>query len=171
MKRAVQRRKNQNPVIKNGRKRERVNQSVRDDPNPSEARKWFKCNIDYQNFPGYNQRTWLQQDGATSHMSNTSLPRVREISPGNLISSRDDINWPPHSPDLTPMDFFLWGYLISKVYANKSTSLSHLRENIRHEMAAITESTCRAVIRNFTVRLNECREREGLHLDDIIFKK
>ncbi|GBP12630.1 hypothetical protein EVAR_10285_1 [Eumeta japonica] len=25
-----------------------------------------------QNFPGYNQRTWFQQDGATSHMFNRS---------------------------------------------------------------------------------------------------
>lgn len=124
-----------------------------------------------QNFSGYNQRTWFQQDGATSHTSNMSLPRVREIFSGKLISRRGDINWPPRSPDLTPMDFFLWGYLKSKVYANQPTSLAHLKENIRHEMAAIPESTCRAVISNFTVRLNECREREGLHLDDVIFKK
>ena len=123
---------------------------------------------DHQNLFGYNQRTWLQQDGATSHTSNTSLPRVREIFPGNLISRRGDINWPPPSPDLTPMDFFLWGYL---KYANKPTSLALLKENVRHEMAAITESVCRAAIRNFTVRSNECRGREGLHLDDIIFKK
>lgn len=124
-----------------------------------------------QNFPGYNQRTWFQQDGATSHTSNRSLPRVREIFPNKLISRRGDINWPPRSPDLTPMDFFLWGYVKSKVYANKPTSLAQLKENIRHEMAAITETTCRAVIGNFSARLNECRERNGLHLDDVIFKK
>lgn len=69
------------------------------------------------------------------------------------------------------MDFFLWGYVKSKVYANKPTSLAQLKENIRHEMAAITETTCRAVIGNFSARLNECRERNGLHLDDVIFKK
>ena len=45
------------------------------------------------------------------------------------------------------------------------------KENIRHEMPVIMQSTCRAAIRNFTVRLNEFHEREGLHLDDIIFKK
>lgn len=123
-----------------------------------------------QNFAGYNQRTWFQQDGATSHTSNTSLPRVREIFPNKLISRRGDINWPPRSPDLSPMDFFLWGYLKSKVYVNKPGSLVQLKENIRHEMAAITEIMCRAVLRNFAVRLDECREREGLHLDDIIFK-
>jgi len=35
-----------------------------------------------QNFPGYNQRTWFQQDGATSQTSNRSLSRVGEIFPG-----------------------------------------------------------------------------------------
>ena len=124
-----------------------------------------------QNSPGYSQRTWFQQDGATSHTSNVSLPRVREIFPGKLISRRGDINWPSRSPDLTPMDFFLWGFLKSKVYVNKPTSLAQLKQNIRHEMEAITERTCQAVIRNFSVRLNECRKREGKHLDDIIFKK
>lgn len=124
-----------------------------------------------QNFPGYNQRTWFQQDEATSHTSNRSLARVRDFFPNKLISRQGDINRPPRSPDLTPMDFFLWGYVKSKVYANKPTSLAQLKEIIRHEMAAITETTCRAVIGNFSARLNECRERNGLHLDDVIFKK
>ena len=72
-----------------------------------------------------------------------------------------------------PYELFLVGgvYLKSKVFADKPTSLAHLKENIRHEMVAITRFMCRATIRNFTVRLNECRKREGLHLDDIIFKK
>jgi len=100
-----------------------------------------------------------------------SLPRVREIFPRKYISRRGDINWPPQSPDLSPMDFFLWGYLKSKVYVNNPTFLVQLRENIRYEMAAIKESACRAIMRNFAVRLNVCHERDRLHLDDIIFKK
>lgn len=98
------------------------------------------------------------------------ISEVKSRVPVGSISRGGNINWPPRSPDLTPMDFFLWGYLKSKVYVNKPTSLAQLRENIRHEMAAITESTCRAVMRNFAVRLNEYRERDGLHLDDIILR-
>jgi hypothetical protein len=33
--------------------------------------------------------------------------------------SRDDIGCPPPSPDLTPCDFFLWGYLKAKVYEQR----------------------------------------------------
>lgn len=61
-----------------------------------------------QNCPGYNQRTWLQQDGATSSSSNRFLPCMREILPCKLISRRGDINWPQCSPDLTAINFFLW---------------------------------------------------------------
>ncbi|CAK9806446.1 hypothetical protein ANTPLA_LOCUS4890 [Anthophora plagiata] len=69
------------------------------------------------------------------------------------------------------MDFFLWGYLKSRVYNSNPRSLIQLKENILIEMAAIMETTCHSVLRNFTSRLEECCEREGSHLDDIIFKK
>lgn len=124
-----------------------------------------------QNFPGYNTRTWFQQDGATAHTSNTAMPVIRELFPNKVISRRGDISWPPRSPDLTPMDFFLWGYLKSKVYDTNPRSIEALKENIQREMANITELTCRAVVDSFRRRLQECRDRNGLHLDDVIFKK
>lgn len=62
-------------------------------------------------FEAYNSTTWFQQDGATCHTSNESLTVVNELFEGKLISRRKEIPWPPRSPDLTPLDFFLWGYL------------------------------------------------------------
>lgn len=41
------------------------------------------------------------------------------------------------SVDFTPPDFFLGGYLKSKVYASKPTTIAELKENIRAEMEAI----------------------------------
>lgn len=42
----------------------------------------------------------MQDDGATCHTSNVTLPVVKEIFPNKLISRRGDIPWPPRSPDL-----------------------------------------------------------------------
>ena len=91
----------------------RVNQSVRDDPNLSIRKRASALNV---------HRSSLHRvlhKGPKLHPKrgnvNTSLPRVREIFPGKLISRRGDINWPPRSPDLIPIAFFLWGYLKSKV--------------------------------------------------------
>lgn len=124
-----------------------------------------------QDFDGFNQRSWFQQDGATCHTSNDSLSAVREIFGKKVISKRGDINWPPRSPDLSPMDFFLWGYLKSKVFDTNPVSTEELKERIREEMQNISQNTCNAVIANFRSRLQQCQNNGGLHMDDVIFKK
>ena len=37
-----------------------------------------------------------------------------------IISRNSDVNWPPRSCDLTPLDYFLWGALKDKYYATIS---------------------------------------------------
>lgn len=124
-----------------------------------------------QEFAGFNSRTWFQQDGATCHTSNDSMKVVYELFPSKVISRRGNIYWPPRSPDLSPLDYFAWGYLKNKVYQNKPTNLIQLKENIRSEMAAISRAMCRRVIANLRSRLKECQQRNGHHLDNIIFYK
>ncbi|GFU98710.1 hypothetical protein TNCV_3197281 [Trichonephila clavipes] len=54
-----------------------------------------------------------------------------------LISRFGPVNWPPRSCDLTLLDYFLWGYVKSLVYADKPQTLDHLEDNIRHVIADI----------------------------------
>ncbi|GFO30707.1 transposable element tc3 transposase [Plakobranchus ocellatus] len=61
---------------------------------------------------------WFQQDGATPYTSNESLTWLRQRFPDRLISRRCDPEWAPHSPDLNPPHFYLWGYLKDNVYIN-----------------------------------------------------
>lgn len=124
-----------------------------------------------QEFDGFNSRTWFQQDGATCHTSNESMAAVTELFANKVISRRGTIEWPPRSPDLSPLDYYLWGYLKSVVYENKPTTLMALKQNITTEMAAISRATCQGVINNLRSRFEECLQREGRHLDNIIFKK
>ena len=30
---------------------------------------------------------------------------------GRVISLKTEVEWAPNSPDLSPLDFFLWGYM------------------------------------------------------------
>lgn len=124
-----------------------------------------------QEFTGFNSRTWFQQDGATCHTSNDSMEVVNELFPNKVISRRGNLNWPPRNPDLSPLDYFAWGYLKSKVYQNNPTNLTQLKQNIRSEMAAISIAMCQRVIANLRSRLEECQQRNGHHLDNIIFSK
>jgi hypothetical protein len=84
--------------------------------------------------------------------------------------SRDDIGWPPRSPDLTPCDFFLWGYLKAKVYEQRPLTLEALKEAIRQELAAVTPEMILKVMDNYRERLHQCINIQGRHLSDVLFK-
>jgi hypothetical protein len=76
------------------------------------------------------------------------------FNPGDrLTSRRTDFPWPPYSPDLNPPDYFLWGYLKEKVYANNPQTLAELKENIRREIRNIPRDMIARVIANFNVRV------------------
>ena len=45
--------------------------------------------------------------------------------------------WPARSPDLTPCDFFLWGYVKEEVYKTNPQTLDQLETTIRNVIGAI----------------------------------
>ena len=54
---------------------------------------------------------WFQQDGATPTHQNHTLDWLRERFQERLIIRKCDVEWAPHSPDLNPQEFYLWGHL------------------------------------------------------------
>ena len=54
-----------------------------------------------------------------------------------LISRFGPVSWPPRSCDITPLDFFLWVYVKSKVYADKPATIQALEANITRVINAI----------------------------------
>ncbi|GFU15376.1 uncharacterized protein TNCV_1045791 [Trichonephila clavipes] len=87
-----------------------------------------------------------------------------------LISRFGPVNWPPRSCDLTPLDYFLWGYVKSMVYADKPQTLDHLEDNIRLVIADIRPQMLEKVIENWTSRLDYIRARRDSPMPEIIFK-
>lgn len=120
---------------------------------------------------GHNRRTWFQQDGAPPHRTKRVMEHLQQMFPQRVISLGGDITWPPRSPDLNPLDFFLWGYLKSKVYNNNPTTIDQLKANIQTEIDGISNVMLKRVCLNFEKRLKECKKRKGHHLEDVIFKK
>jgi hypothetical protein len=116
------------------------------------------------------ENVWFQQDGAKAHTARASMQFSREMFPERLISLRGDIPWPARSPDLTPCDFFLWGYLTAEVYKHRPRNLQTLKEAIRTEIRRIPQEMLERVMRNFTSPLQQCLDNDGHHLADIIFK-
>ncbi|GFY11415.1 uncharacterized protein TNCV_3182571 [Trichonephila clavipes] len=84
----------------------------------------------FKNDEGHNE-LWFQQDGATCHTAHATIYLLKDTFGDRLNSRFEPVNWPPRSCDLTPLDYFLWGYVISLVYADKPQTLDHLENNIR----------------------------------------
>jgi hypothetical protein len=71
----------------------------------------------------------LQQDGAQPHFDTEVRKFLNDNFPRRWIgrASRDGkplIHWPPRSPGITPLDFFLWGCVKNLVCAPPPLSLS-----------------------------------------------
>ncbi|GFU63948.1 hypothetical protein TNCV_1939731 [Trichonephila clavipes] len=108
------------------------------------------------------QELWFQQDGATCHTARATIDLLKDTFGDRLISRFRPVNWPPRSCDLTPLDYFLWGYVKSLVYADKPQTLDHLEDNIRRVIADIRPQMLEKVIENWTSRLDYFRASRGI---------
>lgn len=73
------------------------------------------------------------QDGAPGHRANLNIQFLNNRFPNGWIGIGETWNWPPYSPYLTPMDFFLWGFVKDHVYAatpERQNTAEGLRELI-----------------------------------------
>ncbi|GFS87311.1 DUF4817 domain-containing protein [Trichonephila clavipes] len=100
------------------------------------------------------EKLWFQQDGATCHAAPATINLLKDTFGDRLISRFGPVNWPPRSRDLIPLDYFLWGYVKSLVYADKPQTLDHLEDNIRRVIADIRPQMLEKVIENWTSRLD-----------------
>ncbi|GFW07021.1 uncharacterized protein TNCV_3692171 [Trichonephila clavipes] len=99
-----------------------------------------------------------------------TIDLLKDTFADRLISRFGPVNWPPRSCDLTPLDYFQWGYVKSLVYADKPQTLDHLEDNIRRVIADIRPQMLEKVIENWTSRLDYIRAGRGSHMPEIIFK-
>ncbi len=81
---------------------------------------------------GHLRKAIWQQDGVKPNTSDHNLMLLRTTFKNRVISNRfpklfcTGQIWPPYSPDLNLCDYFLWGYLKDRVYANNPTTLEQL---------------------------------------------
>ncbi|GFW20817.1 uncharacterized protein TNCV_1050381 [Trichonephila clavipes] len=108
--------------------------------------------------------------GATCHTARATIDLLKDTFGGRLILRFGPVNWPPRFCDLTPLDYFLRGYVKSLVYADKPQTLDHLEDNIRRVIADIRPQMLGKVIENWMSRLEYIRAIRGSPMPEIIFK-
>lgn len=86
----------------------------------------------------------------------------RQLSADNCCAA-----WPPRSPDLNPLDYFLWGYIKDIVYARTYNDLQDLQNSIQQVCdglsPAVLESACRDIVR----RTQICIRQNGGHFEQL----
>lgn len=111
---------------------------------------------------------WFQQDGAPAHFGRYVRDYLGEIFPERWIGRGGSIEWPPRSPDLNPLDFYLWGHLKTEVYRTKPTSLEDLENRIANAVHDITPQHLQNVLSQFSERLGHCQVAEGNQFEHLI---
>lgn len=111
---------------------------------------------------------WVQQDGAPPHNSNIVKDYLNNTFPLRWTGTNGPVKWPPRSPDLTPLDFFLWGYLKDRVYTEQSSSLENLKERIIVACSSITSEMLKSVTASILTRYEKCVSNNGGHFENTL---
>ena len=76
--------------------------------------------------------------------------------------------WPPSSPDLTPCDFFLWGFVKDAVYVPiVPTNLNDLRNRITVAVNSVMHDIRHQVWVEFNYRLDVIRADGGGNIEHL----
>jgi len=72
----------------------------------------------------------FQKDGAPPHWGSYFRRFLDATFPKRWIGRDGPTPWPPRSPDITPHDFFLWGYVKEKVFSTPVPDITNLNARI-----------------------------------------
>jgi len=77
-------------------------------------------------------------------------------------------NLPPRSPDATPCDFLLWGYVKDQVYVPLlPASISEMKVRIRIAIGTNTADMLQTVWNELDYRVDVCRLTKGAHIEHL----
>lgn len=113
-------------------------------------------------------RMWFQHDGAPAHYSAVVREYLDNEFRRRWIGRGGPIRWPPRSPDLTKLDFFLWGAVKERVYRTAPTTREDMKARIRMAFQEISAATLRNVSQSFLERMRLCVQENGGHIEHLV---
>jgi hypothetical protein len=110
---------------------------------------------------------WYQHDGCPAHFSRIVRDYLNQQFPNRWIGRGSSFPWPPRSPDLTCMDFYLWGRIKNIVYQTRPTTRDDMIERIRHAINNIPMAEIEAAVASTTKRSRLCVANDGKHFEHV----
>jgi hypothetical protein len=108
----------------------------------------------------------FQKDGAAAHYAKDVHAWLDKKFGKWWIGRCGPLEWPARSPDLTPCDFFFWGYLKDHVYKTQPATILQLRDRIQQCYAELPVEMCTHVCHLVMQRFQKCLEIEGGQIHD-----
>jgi len=87
------------------------------------------------------------------------------VFPNRWIGRAGPTPWPPRSPDITHLDFFLWGYVKDKLFSTPVTDITNLKARITDAFVTITEDMLENTWRETDYRLDVLRATKGARVE------
>lgn len=98
---------------------------------------------------GLRQRMWFQQDGCPAHTSQLARNSLNQLFPNRWIGKYGPVNYPPRSPDLTVLDYYLWGRIKDLVYRERPTTRENMIDRIIQAIASLQAEEIRRAVNSF----------------------
>ena len=107
----------------------------------------------------------FMKDGAAPHFLKDVREWLDRTFPERWLGRRGPHKWPARSPDLTPCDFFLWGWAKEEVYKTKPKTIPELKERIFDVLGNVPCEFLRKTINNIPKRLRKLIANKGAHIE------
>ncbi|GBN60871.1 hypothetical protein AVEN_49652-1 [Araneus ventricosus] len=111
------------------------------------------------------RNVWFQQDGAPPHKVSSVQQCIRDTFQQQVIGYGGCVEWPPRSPDLNPLGFFLWEYIKQRVHATPPPTLQELRNRITDACSSVSPTMLCNVQREVQSRVQMRIVAEGHHFE------
>jgi hypothetical protein len=113
------------------------------------------------------RRMWLQIDGTPVHFGRAVRDWCDEVYPEGWMG-RGHVACPPRSQDITPVDFFLWGYLKDKVYATPPNNRDDLIQITIAAAADIVQGMLQRIQQNMIRGATACVAANGANFEHLL---
>lgn len=110
----------------------------------------------------------FQQDGAPAHYAVLVRRYLDLIFPNRWIGRLGPIPWPPRSPDLTALDFFLWGFLKDRVFRTIPQTIQEMENRIIENCQVPDAEMFERVRQSFGSRILLCMHEEGKQFEHLL---
>jgi hypothetical protein len=107
----------------------------------------------------------LQLGGVLPHFSHHVHAFLDREFPDHWIGRGETILWPPHSPDLTPLDFFSCGFVKDTIYCEKLQNVNEFNERTITAAGCVTSEMSANTLQDNEYCLDVCCASNGSHIE------